>query len=429
MAQVFDMRKIAKNIIIAVKLLRESFVFAFSSIAANKLRTFLSLLGITIGIFSIVTVFTAVDALTSSIEKSLSSLGGNVIYIDQFPWTETEGQEYEWWKYRQRPRISYTEYEFLQKNSKHAEYLSFLNGLRRTLKYKSNETSAIQVLAVTHSWENIGAFEVEQGRYFTQQESTSGFNVVILGYTVATELFGNENPIGKYMKIGDFKARVVGVTKRQGKSLFSPIDYDNVALIPYKYAATMVNMALRGGEIAVMAKSNIPNSEIVGELRMLMRSSRRLAPTQDDNFALNELSSLKSQTDQIYAMLNIVGIVIGGFSILIGAFGVANIMFVSVKERTNIIGIQKALGAKNVFILTQFLYESVLLSVIGGILGLLLVFGIVAIATSLTDYELALSFKNIVIGLSISAAVGLLAGFIPAYMASRLNPVVAINSK
>ncbi|MDR0660129.1 MAG: ABC transporter permease [Prevotellaceae bacterium] len=423
------MKKLAKNIVITAKLLRESFAFAFSSIAANKLRTFLSLLGITIGIFSIITVFTAVDALTNSIESGLASLGGNVIYIERHPWTVEEEGEYQWWKYRQRPPNTHDEYQFIKKNAKYAEDVCYLINFGRPLTYKSNQIERAQVWATTNEWERIGVFEVERGRYFTQHESNTGNNAVIIGSTVANDLFENEDPIGKTIKIGAFKARVVGVLKRQGKSMFSMIDYDNIVMIPYSYGKTMTGNAGRSGAVCTKAKLDIPNSEVVGELKMLMRKIRRLSPGQEDNFAINELSSLDSQVGQITGVLNVVGIVIGGFAMIIGAFGIANIMFVSVKERTNIIGIQKALGAKNYFILTEFLYESVFLSIIGGIIGLLLVYIGSYVVTNFLDFELVLSIKNIIIGLGISAGVGLLAGFIPAYSASRLNPVVAIQSK
>lgn len=422
------MKKLTKDIVILVKLLRESFSFAFSSITANKLRTFLSLLGITIGIFSIITVFTAVDALTRSIESGLASLGGNVIYIQQFPWTEDEG-EYQWWKYRQRPPNTYDEYQFIKKNASYAEESCYLINFGRPLTYKSNQVERAQVWATTNEWSRIGTFEVEQGRYFTQQEANAGAGVVIIGSTVADDLFGNDDPIGKYMKIGAFKAKVIGVLKRQGKSMFSIIEYDNTVMIPYTYGKSMTGNARRSGAVCIKAKQNIPNSEVVGELKILMRKIRRLSPSQEDNFAINELSSLDSQVGQITGVLNIVGIVIGGFAMIIGAFGIANIMFVSVKERTNIIGIQKALGAKNYFILTQFLYESVILSILGGILGLLLVYIGAYVVTNYMGFELILSLKNIAVGLGISAGVGLLAGFIPAYSASRLNPVVAIQSR
>ena len=422
------MKKLTKNIVILVKLLRESFAFAFSSITANKLRTFLSLLGITIGIFSIITVFTAVDALTKSIESGLASLGGNVIYVQQFPWTAEDG-EYQWWKYRQRPPSTYDEYQYIKKNVRYAEEVCYLINFSRPITYKSNQIERTQVWATTSEWERIGTFEVERGRYFTQHEASTGSNGAIIGYMVAEDLFENEDPIGKDIKIGAHKTRVIGVLKREGKSMFSMIDYDNIVMIPYSYGKVMTGNARRSGAVCIKARLDIPNGEVVGELKILMRKIRRLTPAQDDNFAINELSSLDNQVGQIVGVLNIVGIIIGGFAMVIGAFGIANIMFVSVKERTNIIGIQKALGAKNYFILTQFLYESVILSILGGILGLLLVYMGAYFVTNYLDFELVLSIKNILVGLGISAGVGLIAGFIPAYSASRLNPVVAIQSK
>lgn len=423
------MRRFAKSIVITIKLLRESFAFAFASIAANKLRTLLSLLGITIGIFSIITVFTVVDSLGSSIESSLQSLGGNVIYIERYPWVEDENGEFEWWKYRQRPPNTYDEYTYLKRNVKYASDICYLINFGRTIAYKSQQLERSQVWATTPEWESIGTFEVETGRYFTQQEANSGSNVAIIGSTVAEKLFEGEDPIGKSIKIGQFKARIIGVLKLKGKDMFSFINYDETVMIPYTYGKMMTGGARRSGAVCVKANPDIPNSEVVSELKMLMRKVRRLNPSQEDNFAINELSSMQAQVSQITDVLNLVGFVIGGFALVIGVFGIANIMFVSVKERTNVIGIQKALGAKRYFILSQFLYESILLSVLGGIIGLLIVFGISAVVSAVLDFPMSLSVKNISLGLIISAAAGLLAGLIPAYSASRLNPVVAISSK
>jgi putative ABC transport system permease protein len=423
------MKRQIRNLYILVKLLRESFSFAFVSVKANKLRTFLSLLGITIGIFSIISVFTMVDALEENVRSGIESLGSDVVYIQRFPWTPEEGEVYKWWEFRQRPAVKYEEYTYLQNNCKNAETMVFQFGFSRQLKYKNNTTSRVGIEGVTYDWDKIATFDLEDGRYFSPMEMNSGSNVAIIGNTIAKELFGDEEPVGKYFQIAGHNTRVIGLLKKQGSSILNFSDYDNSLTVPFNYARTMANVRYGGPTIAVKAKPNVDLDDMRGEIKMLMRSLRRLKPLQKDNFAINELSAISQQLNPIMDMINLAGWVIGGFAILIGGFGVANIMFVSVKERTSVIGIQKALGAKNYFILTQFLYESVLLTLVGGLLGLLVVFAATTIVTYAFDFPITLTFINILRGILISTIVGILSGIIPAFSASRLNPVVAIGSK
>ena len=418
-----------RSIYILFKLLGESFTFAYESVRANKLRTFLSLLGITIGIFSIISVLTMVDALEDNVRTGIESLGSNVVYVQQHPWTPDETGEYKWWEFRQRPRIKYEEYLHLQNNCNTAEATTFFIDFSRVLKYKSTTTSRVGIVGTTYDFNKVTSFDIEEGRYFSPIEMSSGTNVAIIGNILAAELFGDDPPIGKYFQIAGHKTRVIGVLKRQGKSILNFNDFDNTLMVPLNYARGIVSMRNAYPCIVIKAKEGVDVEEMQGEIKTMMRSIRRLKPSQKDNFAINEMSVISQQLNPIMDVIGIAGWLIGGLSILIGAFGIANIMFVSVKERTSIIGIQKALGAKNYFILTQFLFEAVLLTIMGGILGLLAVFAATTIISQGFDFPITLSIVNIMRGILISSIVGVLAGIIPAYVASRLNPVVAIGAK
>ncbi len=424
------MKKYFRSIYILFKLLGESFNFAYTSVKANKVRTFLSLLGVTIGIFSIITVLTMLDALENNIRTGINELGSDVIYIEKWPWTNEDGGEYKWWEYWQRPNNKYEEYMYLRDHCQSAEAVAMLSQFARPIKYKNNTLPDVGVIGCTPEWESISAsFEVGSGRMFSMMEYNSGTNVAVIGYKVWEELFEGADPIGKTIKIGGSKVTVIGVLKKQGSSIVNMMDYDNLVGVTFNFARAFVNTRRSEPMIAIKAQTGIDNEEIKAELRMIMRTQRRLQPTQKDNFSLNEMTAITKEFEPVFSIMSIVGIIIGGFSVLIGGFGVANIMFVSVKERTNIIGIQKALGAKNYFILTQFLYEAVLLAIAGGILGLLLVYGGTALVSIAMDYPITLSLKNIFVGMFGSAAIGIVAGFMPAFTASRLDPVVAINSR
>ncbi len=422
--------KIARSIFLIFRLLGESFSFAYTSIKSNKLRTSLSLLGVSVGIFAIISVYTMVDALEENMRTSVDRLGSDVVYIEKWPWgPEEDGTEYKWWEFRQRPEIKYSEYKEIQVQSTMAESVALYTGFRRELKYKSNTIGRATVIGITQEWNEVSPLDIEEGRYFTPLENNSGAAVAIIGHVLADELFNGENPVGKEIKIAGRKARVIGLLKKQGTSIINVMDLDNMVSVPLNFARGIVSLRYSDPSIAVKAKPGISQSELMGELKMIMRSLRRLKPTQKDSFSLNELSVIQNQLSGMFIMLNLAGALIGGFSILIGGFGIANIMFVSVKERTGIIGIQKALGAKNYFILTQFLFEATLLAVVGGIIGLLIVYAGSFLISHALDFEINLRLSNIIRGLSISGVIGVVSGFIPAYMASRLDPVTAINAK
>lgn len=412
------------------KLMLESISFAFGSLRGDKFRTFLSLFGVSIGIFSIVTVFTAIDALKSNVESGLNSFGGQTVYVQQFPFAPPEGEEYKWWEYMNRPRPKFEEYLFLKSNARNLDAAAYVVFTNRTLKYKRASFSNGFITAATPEWGQIANVEIEKGRYFSHYEANSSIPAVILGYEVAASLFSNgEDPLDKVIKIGSASARVIGVQKKAGESIVNIFDTDNSILITYNFAATIMNVKSTESMICVTPTSTVEREEFLQEMRQLLRAARRLKPKQNDNFALNEMTFLLNQTKAIFGGINMAGWIIGGFSILIGGFGIANIMFVSVKERTNLIGIQKALGAKKYMILTQFLAEAAVLALAGGAIGLLLVGGVVLALRGNESFPMTLSFYNIFRGLMISSVIGIVAGLLPAWTAANLNPVDAINSK
>lgn len=407
------------------KLIGESFGFAYSSIVGDKFRSSLSLLGVTVGIFSIIAVFQAVDSLESNIREGFNSFGTDVVYVDKMAWTK-EGS-IRWWEYRQRPNNTYEEFEFLRKYCTTVDAFGFTVIKSQDLKNGRISLSNATVVGTTYDWIEISPFEIEDGRYFTPQESESAQAIVLIGSKIATDLFPGQNPVGQTFKIGGFTVRVVGVIKKMGNSVVTAIPYDSSVICPLNFMHNFIDFRRTSPNMVLHKKAECSREEFLADIQMNMRNVRRLKPVQKDNFALNEVSVLQDLLGQIFKVLGMAGSIIGGFSILIGAFGIANIMFVSVKERTHIIGIQKAMGAKSRFVMGEFLFESVLLSLVGGILGILLVYILTLILTSAWDFPMTLTFSNVLRGLLISTVVGLIAGVVPAYRAAKLNPVDAIN--
>ncbi|HEX2921011.1 MAG TPA: ABC transporter permease [Bacteroidales bacterium] len=401
-------------------------MFAVKSVVVNRLRTFLSLFGISIGIFCIISVFTVLDWMEKAIRESISTMGDNVIYVQKFPWSFSN--DIEWWDIIRWPAPNEEDYQAILKKSERTEAACLFAYQQTNLKYKNNNAN-VYLAAVTHDFEKIRSFEVERGRYFSPFELSAGRNVVVLGYEIADKLFPDMDPVGKLVKVSGFRSTVIGVLKKEGKGGLSDNGLDEVALIPYSYAETFVNMKNRfiESQLMVKAKDGVSIQELSDEVSMILRASRRIKPEEESNFSINKASMLTQTFDAVFAGINLGGWVIGGFAILVGGFGIANIMFVSVRERTNIIGIQKALGAKRRFILSQFLFESVLLSITGGLIGLLFIFlGTIGI-NYFFELNIHLTAGNVVLALFISGIIGVVAGYAPAYAAARMDPVEAIG--
>ncbi|MDA3819633.1 MAG: ABC transporter permease, partial [Candidatus Delongbacteria bacterium] len=333
----------------------------------------LSLSGITIGIFAMISVFTVVDSLERQIRESVSELGENVIYIQKWPWEFS--QDYAWWKYLKRPVPNMDEYKAIKERTRYIKSCTFMASTSQTISRKNISMSNTGVLVATYDYKDNRAFDIKKGRYFTASEAQQGRNLAVIGYSVAKDLFPYSNPVGREIKIAGNRVNVIGVFEKEGENMMVSTSHDNLVLLMANYGKRLfdIDSESLNPMILVTASDDADIEQVNDELEIIMRSERRLSPMEEPDFALNRASMISQGIDKIFATLDIAAIIIGGFAILVGGFGIANIMFVSVKERTRIIGIQKAIGAKSGFILTQFLCEAVVLSLIGGVFGLILI--------------------------------------------------------
>lgn len=413
------------------KVILESISQAVQQLIANKLRTFLSLLGVSIGIFCIIGVNSAVDSLESNVRGSVEKLGNDVLYVSKFSWAEDPGQNF--FKIMRRPNISYSDFEAIDERAESASLVSMHVGVgNRTAKYGTNSID-IFYMGVTYNFGEIFNLNYDKGRYFSPSEYHFGSNKAVLGFEVADALFGNIDPIGRSIKVNGRKLEVIGVLEKEGESLLNVMNFDEGIIISYELARKIVNLKpnhpFGNSDIAIKAAEGEELSQVKDEVTGILRSERRLKPKEENDFALNELSIISGFLNSFFGVLNMLGYFIGGFAILVGMFSVANIMFVSVKERTNIIGIKKALGAKSYIILLEFLIESAILCLIGGVAGLGLVFLVTTILSQAIEFELYMSFGNIMFGIILSVVVGVISGMIPATQAARMDPVEAMRQK
>ena len=412
---------------IYIRLLQESFSFAISALRNNKLRTLLSLLGVTIGIFSIIAVLTAVDSLDKKIKKDLSSLDKNTIYLTHRSFSPTKVPQ---WKRDQFPNVTFDEFEYLKKSLNNLDAMCFqLFTRNENMQFEGKTVSSVNIGPTTFELSEIQKLEFEKGRFFNEAESNSGSLVIVLGYQIAENLFDELEPLGKKVRLYGQRFTVIGVMKKKGSGVFDD-NQDTSVYIPVNFLRRMYgdNNETITPAILIKPVEGVDIESFKEELTQKLRHYRGLKQDEIDNFFINVLSGLTEMLDGIISMMNKVGIGIAFFSFLVGGFGIANIMFVSVKERTNLIGIQKSLGAKNKFILFQFLFEAICLCFIGGLIGITLVWLLSVLLTSLLDFEFVLSIGNILWGFGLSISVGLISGIIPAYIASRLDPVEAIRS-
>ncbi len=425
------MKKFVKELRIVVGLIAESASFAFFSIKSDKLRTFLSLFGVTVGIFSIVAVFCAVDSLKANIMEGVQSFGSDIVYIDRFPMAQEEGEDGEplqWWDYLQRPEITEENFEYVARNAALAESVVYVIMGNGNASYRRNNYSNAFLVITTDGLENVMSYSLAEGRDFSQMEIRGGSNVAILGYNVAQELFGDSYPVGKKVKVKGGSATVVGVLEKQGESMVSIVNTDDAVILPLQFGKTVLASAWGSGMMMAAPAEGVSRDAFIDELRLLLRSCRGLSPSERDDFAINEMTFLLDMLDSVFRGISKAGWIIGAFSLIIGGFGIANIMFVSVQERMNQIGIQKALGAKRYVILTQFMVEASFLSLAGGLVGILLVFLISIPVNAVSEYfTITLSPDNAIAGMLIAVVLGILSGLIPAWKAATVDPVRAIN--
>lgn len=413
--------------LVYLRLFKESFSFALNALRNNKLRTFLSLLGVTVGVFSIIAILAAVDSLDQSIKGQLDGIDKNVMYLTRFSFGPSDVPN---WKRESFPQTDYDDFEFVRKNVGDVEACAYAIIVKQeTIKYEDKTLSNVNITPVSNEIYEIDNLKIHKGRFYNEKESDTGAPVVVLGYNLAENLFENEEPIGKVVRIYGRKLTVVGVLgKFGGVNIDSP---DEKGFVPVNFVRRFMNTALKNVLTIIIIKpeTGVDVHAFESVLREKFRNHRGLKPEDIDNFFILKLSGQIEFINAIIGFMNTVGWVISGFSLLVGGFGIANIMFVSVKERTNLIGIQKSLGAKNRFILFQFLFESIILAFIGGLVGLFFVWIAIMFGNQLTeDFEFVLSFNNIMLAFTISSIIGLVSGIIPAISASKLNPVEAIRT-
>jgi putative ABC transport system permease protein len=405
-----------------------SFKIALQELWKNKLRTFLSLFGVTIGIFCIISVLATVNSLELNIRKEIQSLGSNTIYIDKWEYGGG-GPDYPWWKYVKRPSPKIDELDEIKKRAATAEHVAFVINGNGTVDWQDNSLSNVVLRGISEEFNSIQPFEIGYGRYITDAEFSLGNNTVVLGYEIAEKLFGDPQvAVGREMNVKGRRVRLVGIIKKQGSTLLGGWQFDKSVIMPYRFARTIMDERRADPIIMVQGKDGMSSVVVKDELKTVMRSIRKLKPVQEDDFALNDINDISDRMSSAFVSINIGGWAIGALSFIVGIFGVANIMFVTVKERTSQIGLKKAIGAKNSVILTEFLLESAFLCIIGGMIGLQLVFALTKVVSVVFHFPVFLSLTIILVALGICVVAGILAGIIPASQAARMNPVTAIRT-
>jgi putative ABC transport system permease protein len=412
-----------------LEVISSSFKMALQELLKNKLRTFLSLFGVTIGIFCIIGVLATVNSLEQNIQNEIKSLGTNTLYLDKWDYNAGNGPDYPWWKYVNRPAPKYSEIEMIKERTPTAEYAAFVINRTDNVEVNNSQLSGVILYGITTDFPNIQPVEIATGRLMTDAEFDQGSNVVVVGYQIAEKLFGEpERAVNKFITARGKQSRIIGVIKKQGSTMIGGWRFDNSVLFNYKYARTLMDEMHSDPLIIVKGRETINSKVLKDELTGSMRGIRKLSPRQEDNFSLNDVNDFSDALSQAFVSVNIGGWAIAALSLIVGMFGVANIMFVTVKERTSQIGLKKAIGAKRSIILTEFLLESAFLCLIGGMVGILLVFIMTKIVTNLLDFPIFISTANMLLAVGICILVGMLAGIIPASQAAKMDPVVAIRS-
>ena len=410
-----------------LNILTNSFRLTMQELMVNKLRTSLSLIGISFGIFCIIGVLATVNSLEMNIQNQIKSLGTNTIFIDKWQYFTSNGNDYPWWKFVNRPVPKFEEVKFIKERSNLATDVAFEIDTRLDIEYDNYALQGVTMSGVSEDEINIQPLTMAYGRYISGNEFASGSAVAVIGYTNAENLFGSASvALGKEVKVKNNKATIIGVIKKMGQNIGQ--DYDQSIILPYLFARQVVNEINSSPKIIVKGKENVSAQELANELEGVMRSIRKLSPTEDDNFSLNQISSFSDKVSSLFGSINIGGWAIGILSLVVGAFGIANIMFVTVKERTPIIGLKKAIGAKKRSILSEFLLESAIICILGGLIGLILVYLLTVILTNVFNFPVYISAGILALAISICIIIGILSGIIPALSASRLDPVVAIRS-
>jgi putative ABC transport system permease protein len=411
-----------------LSIILSSFKMAVEEFRSNKLRTLLSLSGVAFGIFCIISVLTTIGSLEEAIQKDIKTLGSNTVYIDK--WEYKGGPDFPWWKYINRPTPTFDEIALIRQKVPAVQHAAFESELVDNVEFENSLISNVRYYGVSQEFFDIQTVDLFMGRSLQQRDFDQASNSILIGNTVATELFGKpENALDKQVKLkGGNIGVVVGIVKKQGKSIMEMWQFDDGIILPSNSLTRMIPEKSANPKIIVQGRADVPMEMLLDELEGAMRSLRKLKPSQENNFSLNDIDSFSKFISELSSNVNKGGWAIAALSLVVGMFGVANIMFVTVKERTSQIGLKKALGAKRSTILTEFLLESAFLCILGGLIGLLLVFILTVIFSSMMGFQIFISPDIMALAVGICIVVGVVAGIIPASIAARMDPVVAIRS-
>ena len=409
-----------------LQIILNSLRLTFQELRVNKLRTALSLTGIAFGIYCIIGVLAAVNSLERNIQSEVKSLGTNTIYIDK--WDYSGGPDQPIWKFRARPNPKFEEVEMIRQRSQLLDDISFLMQTGSSISYKDDVIQSASVYGIIEAQMTVQPIKFDEGRYFSASEFEAGSNSCLIGFGNAESFFGSsQRALGKHIEVCGKKLTIIGVIKKEGKN-FIGWDYDNCIMMPYKFCKQLFDEKFSNPILIAKGKDAVTTDALSDELKGIMRQIRRLSPLQEDNFSLNSVEAFSKAITGFFSVLNVVGSIIGGISLIVGLFGIANIMFVTVKERTGIIGIKKAVGAKKSSILFEFLMEAIILCLLGGAIGLFFVLISTIISSRLLDFPIFISIPMLIVTVIICIAVGIIAGIFPASRAAKMDPVVAIRS-
>jgi putative ABC transport system permease protein len=405
----------------------ESFRIAVSVIRAHKMRSALTALGVIIGIIAVTLMGSAIGGIETGFERSLAVIGDDILYVEKWPWHHVD----DWWNYRNRRRMDVHYAEDLKRIIRATPNTQLITAVptmntNRNVKYADNEVRGVFTQGTTDEFLMTSTSSFTQGRFFNEAESRGGRNVVVLGYDVAEALFPNESALEKTVSISGAPFRVIGVYAKQGTflGLFS---FDTYAVVPLnafmKSFSSRLDTSIR---VKMRDKNRLETAR--GELTGAMRRIRGLQPEQKDDFSINEQGALRSTIGPIKAGIATAGLFVTGLALFVGAIGIMNITYVSVKERTREIGTRKAVGARRRTILLQFLIEAVSICLIGGIAGLALSWLLcTAVAAAAPSFPMRFSVGLVITGLIVSMLTGVFSGFAPALSASRLDPIEALR--
>lgn len=393
---------------------------SWHALTAHKMRSILTTLGIFIGVTTIITIFTTIQGLNEYVVGQLSAIGSSTVYVDKYPWV-IQG---DFWKYRNRKDINKDEYEALKNFSTEADFISPQVFSMKKVKYKNEAYDRIFIMGTSEEYVYTDNVNPAEGRFLTEFDVKRNHTVCVIGAELAENLFKDEPPLGKRIYIGDRKYRVVGILEKKGRIFGQSMD--NYAIVPLETFKRTFGRH-RGYRIAMTVTDVDRVEDMKDEIRGIMRRVRKIAPDEEDDFAINQQDQLTQLYKQLTGVLYAIVFVIGSMSLVVGGIGIMNIMLVSVTERTKEIGIRKAIGAKRKNILSQFLIESVAIASIGGFLGIIVGFLGGSIVLSQMDLSTSVSLSSIMVGFGFSTFVGVLAGFYPAWKAARMNPIDSLH--